>query len=105
MLSDAKMKVTELQKEVSRKRFGIEACRDSDKDVWFYTGLPSVAEFYQLLEYLSPSGKKPNVVYSAMTQNWEKEGSVAYPGNFFNFSSYSSFAFLPIKCKDILTLS
>ena len=69
------MEVTKLQKEVSRKHFGIEACQDSDKDVQFYTCLPSVAVFYQLLEYLSPSGKRSNVVYNATAQNWEKEGS------------------------------
>jgi len=68
------MEITKLQKEV--KHFGIEACL-SDKDIQFYTGLPSVAVFYQLLEYLSPSGKRSNVVYNATAQNWVKEGSVA----------------------------
>jgi len=69
-----------LQKEASRKRFGIEAFQESDKDVQFYTGLPSVAVFYKLLEYLSPSGKRSNIVYNATSQNWVKEGSTADPG-------------------------
>ena len=75
------MEITELQKGVSRKRIGIETCQDSDKDIQFYTGLPSVSVFYQLLEYLSPSGKRSNVVYNATAQNWMKEGSAADSGN------------------------
>ena len=53
-LSDAKMEIEELRKGISRKRFGIEAIQESDKDVHFYTGLPSAAVFYRLLEYLNP---------------------------------------------------
>ena len=73
------MEITELQKGVSRKRFGIEAFQDSDKDVHFYTSLPSATVFYQLLEYLSLAGKRSNIVYNATAQNWVKEGSD--PGN------------------------
>jgi len=77
LLSDVKMEITKLQKEASRKYFGIEACQESNKDVQFYTGSPSVAE---LLEYLSPSGKRSNVVYNATAQKCMKEGSIADPG-------------------------
>jgi len=55
MLSDAKMEIIELRKDISRKRFGIDAIQESDKDVHYYTGLPSTAVFYRLLEYLSPA--------------------------------------------------
>ena len=79
MLSDAKMEIIELRKGVSRKRFGIDAIQESDKDVHYYTGLPSTAVFYRLLEYLSPAGKQSNVVYKATAQKWIKEGME--PGN------------------------
>jgi len=74
MLSDAKMEIVELRKGVSRKRFGIEAVQESDKDVHYYAGLPSTAVFFRLLEYLSPDGKRSNVVYRATAQKWIKEG-------------------------------
>ena len=79
LLGDAKMEIIELRKGVSRKRFGIEAFQNSDKDVQFDTGLPSAAVFYLLLEYLSPVGKRSDVVYNGTAQNWMKEGSD--PGN------------------------
>ena len=34
---------------ISRKRFGIEAVRESDSDVQYHTGLPSTVIFYRLL--------------------------------------------------------
>ena len=64
MLNETRKEVAELKKGVHSK-FCIEAIRESDKDVQFYTGLPSVAVFYRLLEYLSPAGKRSNVVYNA----------------------------------------
>ena len=79
LLGDAKIEIIVVRKGVSRKRLGIEAFQDSDKDVQFYTGLPSVAIFYLLLEYLSPAGKRCNVVHNATAQNLMKEGS--NPGN------------------------
>ena len=57
MLDEARLEIVELRKNVARKRFGIEVVRDSDKDVNFYTGLPSAAVFERLLEYPSPDGK------------------------------------------------
>ena len=45
MLDEARLEIVELRKSVGRKRFGIEVIRDSDKDVNFYTGLPSAAVF------------------------------------------------------------
>ena len=73
LLSDAKIEITELRKGVSRKRFGIEALQDSDENIRFYTGLPSLAVFYRLLEYFSPAGKRSNVVYNATAQNWKDQ--------------------------------
>ena len=43
LLGEAKLEIVELKKGVTRKRFGIEAVRDSDKDVNFYTDLPNAA--------------------------------------------------------------
>ena len=45
MLDEARLEIAKLRKNVSRKRFGIELVRKSDKDVHFYTGLPSAAVF------------------------------------------------------------
>ena len=70
MLDEARLEIVELRKSVGRKRFGIEAVRDFDKDVNFYTGLPSAAVFDRLFEYLSPGGKQSNVVYRATAQRW-----------------------------------
>ena len=63
MLDEVKLEIVELRRNVARKRFGIELFRTSDKDVHFYTGLPSAAVFDRLLEYLSPEGRRGNVVY------------------------------------------
>ena len=63
MLDEARLEIFELRKNVARKRFGIELVRESDKDVHFYTGLPSAAVFDRLLEYLNPDGRRSNVVY------------------------------------------
>ena len=65
MLDEARLEIFELRKNVARKRFGIELVRESDKDVHFYTGLPSAAVFDRLLEYLNPDGRRSNVVYRA----------------------------------------
>ena len=70
MLDEARLEIVELRKSVGRKRFGIEAVQDSDKDVNFYTGLPSAAVFDRLFEYLSPGGKRSNVVYRTTALRW-----------------------------------
>ena len=44
MLDEARLQIVGLQENVGKK-FSIEAIRDSDKDVNFYTGLPSAAVF------------------------------------------------------------
>ena len=75
MLGEAKLEIVELKKGVTRKRFGIEAVRDSDKDVNFYTGLPNAAVFDRPLEYLSP------VVYRPTAQRWASScGEEMQPG-------------------------
>ena len=49
--------------------------RESDKDVYFYTGLPSFAVFDRLLvlEYLNPDGRHSNVVYQATAKKWTSD--------------------------------
>ena len=48
--------------------------KGSEKDVQFYTGLPSAEMFYQLLvglaTYVSPGRKWSNVVHHATAQQW-----------------------------------
>ena len=73
MLDKARLEITELRKNVSRKRFGIKLVRESDKDVHFYTGLPSAAVFDRLLEYLSPDGRRSNIVYQATAKKWASD--------------------------------
>lgn len=73
MLDEARLEIVELRENVGRKRFGIEAVRDSDKDVNFYTGLTSAAVFDRLFEYLSPDGRRSNVVYRATAQRWDSD--------------------------------
>ena len=80
MLDEARLEIFELRKNVARKRFGIELVRESDKDVHFYTGLPSAAIFDRLLEYLNPDGRRSNVVYRATAQKWANECIGTEPG-------------------------
>ena len=80
MLDEARMEIVELRKNVARKRFGIELVRESDKDVHFYTGLPSAAVFDRLLEYLNPDGRRSNVVYRATAQKWASDCIRTEPG-------------------------
>ena len=48
VLNEMRMEVAELKKD---KKFCIETIRGSDKDIQFYTGLPSATVFDKLLEY------------------------------------------------------
>ena len=70
MLDEARLQIVELQESVRKKRFSIKVMRDSDRDVNFYTGLPSAAVFDTLFEYLSPDGRRSNVVYRPTAQRW-----------------------------------
>ena len=78
MLTETRMEAAELKED--RCKFCIEAIRGSDKDVHFYTGLPSATVFDKLLEYLSPEGKRSNVVYRATAKKWSDDGKEAEPG-------------------------
>ena len=51
------------KKLVELRRFCFENIQESNEDVLFYTGLPSASVFDQLFQYLSPDGKRSNVVY------------------------------------------
>lgn len=79
ILNEARKEVAELKKGVHSK-FWIEAIRWSDKDVQFYTSLPPAAVFDQLLEYLSPEGKRSNVVCHATAKRWADDCKDAGPG-------------------------
>ena len=52
---------------------GLELVREFDKDVHFYTGLPSAAVFDRLLEYLNPDGRHSNLVYQATAKKWASD--------------------------------
>ena len=60
------------------KKFCIEIIKESNKDVQFYTGLPSGAVFDRLL---SPKGKHSNIVYRATAKKWSDHCKGAEPGN------------------------
>ena len=60
----------EYQKLAKQQKFCFSNIEESDKDVHFYTGLPSANVFYQLLDYVSPGRKRSNVVYRAAAQQW-----------------------------------
>ena len=63
------------------RRFCFENIQESNEDVLFYTGLPSASVFYQLFQYLSPDGKRSNVVYRATAQKWaERQNKDMDPG-------------------------
>ena len=53
-----------------KRRFCFANIESSERDAQFYTGLPSAEVFYQLLDYVSPGRKRPNVVYRATAQQW-----------------------------------
>ena len=53
-----------------KRRFCFANIESSERDAQFYTGLPSAEVFYQLLDYVSPGRKRPNVVYCATAQQW-----------------------------------
>ena len=60
----------EYQKLAKQRKFCLSIIEEYDKDVQFYTRLPSANVFYQLLDYASPGRKWSNVVYHATAQQW-----------------------------------
>ena len=60
----------EYQKLAKQRKFCSSIIEESDKNVQFYTGLPSANVFYQLLDYVTPGRKWSNVVYRATAQQW-----------------------------------
>ena len=75
-LDEVSSESTQYQKLAETKRkFGFSNIEASERDVQFYTGLPSAEVFYQLLDYVSPGRKRSNVVYRATAQQWTKDES------------------------------
>ena len=69
-LDEVKSESSEYQKTAKQRKFCFSNIEGSEKDVQFYTGLPSAEVFYQLLDYVSPGRKRSNVVYRATAQQW-----------------------------------
>ena len=58
------------QSENSSYKFCFATFEDCEKDVQFYTGLPSAKVFYDLLDFVSPDRKRSNLIYHATAQSW-----------------------------------
>ena len=69
-LDEVSSQSKEYQKLAKQRKFCFSNIAESEKDVHFYTGLPSANVFYQLLDYVSPGRKWSNVVYRATAQQW-----------------------------------
>ena len=50
-LNEVNKKSTKYQKLAEKRKFNFSNFEKSDKDVHFYTGLPSASVFYELLDY------------------------------------------------------
>ena len=54
-----------------QRKFCFATFEGCNKDVHFYTGLPSAEVFYHLLDFVSPDRKRSNLIYHATAQNWK----------------------------------
>ena len=69
-LNDSEVNSEEHQKLAEKRKFCFLNIEGSERDVQFYTGLPSADVFYQLLDYVSPGRKRSNIVYRATALQW-----------------------------------
>lgn len=72
-LNEARAEATKYKHLAEKRKFCFSNIKESDKDVHFYTGLPSASVFYELLDYVSPGRTRSNVVYRATAQHWTND--------------------------------
>ncbi|XP_065896038.1 uncharacterized protein [Dysidea avara] len=72
-LNEARAESTKYQQLAEKRKFCFSNIEKSDKDVHFYTGLPSASVLYELLDYLSPGRKRSNIVYRGTAQQWTND--------------------------------
>ncbi|XP_065904132.1 uncharacterized protein [Dysidea avara] len=72
-VKDISTESSRYQKLAEERKFCFSNIEGSDKDVQFYTGLPSASIFYEVLDYVSPGRKRSNIVYHATAQQWAND--------------------------------
>ena len=72
-VKDVSTESSRYQKLAEERKFCFSNIEGSDKDMQFYTGLPSASIFYEVLDYVSPGRKRSNIVYRATAQQWAND--------------------------------